>query len=126
MQGGSTPQKIRKLQDKLRKDEQVGLISSLHFGRKIMVSDDAGYWKEIVDPKTIFVEKGKTYDSKSRITGNTYRFTITDLHVSDERQDCLLTFTSEPECEELSTSKTGDNTFRTNLFSFQQTITSKP
>lgn len=122
LQGSSTPQKIRKLQNKLRKDEQAGLISDLHFGRETMVSNDGGAWKEVVDPKTIYVEQGKTYDCKSSVTGNTYHFTIIDLQVSDERQDCYLTFTSEPKCEELSIPKNGDNTFKTNLFSFQDTI----
>jgi len=106
----------------LRKDEQVGLISDLHFGREIMVSNDGGSWKEVVDPKTIFVEQGKTYDCKSSVTGNIYHFTIIDLQVSDERQDCYLTFTSEPKCEELSMLKNGDNTFKSNVFSFQDTI----
>lgn len=122
LQGSSTPQKIRKLQNKLRKDEQTGVISDLHFGREIMVSNDGGVWKEVVDPKTIFVEQGKTYDCKSSVTGSTYHFTIIDLQVSDERQDCYLTFTSEPKCEELSILKNGDNTFKVNLFSFQDTI----
>ena len=94
LQGCSTPQKIRKLQNKLRKDEHAGIISALHFGREIMASDDAGYGKEVVVPKTIFVKKGKTYECKSPATGSTYRFTITDLQISNERQDCYLIFTS--------------------------------
>lgn len=126
LQGSLTPQKIRKFQNKLRKDEKAGLISELCFGPEITVSDDSGFWKEIVNPKEIFVRKGKTYECQRPGTGKIYHFTITGMTVSNEREECLVTFTSTPKCDELPQLKISDNCFSANIFSFQRSINPVP
>lgn len=125
-QGSLTPQKIRKIQNKLRKYGKAGLISELCFGPEITVSDDSGFWKEIVNPKEIFVRKGKTYKCKRPGTGKIYHFTITGMTVSNEREECLVTFTSTPKCDELPQLKISDTCFSANIFSFQHSINPVP
>lgn len=124
LQGSSTPQKIRKLQEKLRKDERAGLITDLIFGSEITVSNDSGLWKEVVDMDSILVKEGKTYKCKSPNTGNIYLFTVTELSIGDESNDCILIFSSSPECQEISKFKIGDNSYRVNVYTFQKSITS--
>lgn len=125
LQGSSTPLKIKKLQNKLRRDERAGLITDLTFGPKITVSNDSGLWKEAVERDSIFIKEGNTYKCKSPNTGNIYLFTVTELSIRDEPNDCILTFSSDPECQELSMFKISDNTFRANVYNFQKSITSK-
>ncbi len=126
LQASSTPQKMKKVQDKLRKDEVAGRITELVLGPEITVSDDSGLWKEVVSQDEIFVQKGMTYKSKSQNTKKVYHFTITELVIGDERTECMVTFTSSPKCDELSKCKIDDNTFKANIFSFQSSVELDP
>lgn len=123
LQGSSTPLKIKKLQNKLRRDERTGLITDLTFGPEITVSNDSGLWKEVVERDSIFVKEGNTYKCKSPNTGNIYLFTVTELSIGDEPNDCILIFSSSPECQEISKFRIGDNSYRVNVYTFQKSIT---
>lgn len=137
MQMNLTPKELVKIEKKLVKNEKEGKISNLSFGSAITVSDKSGLWEIVsreyatvpddMPPFKIFIQKNKTYASRSRINGVFYYMTVvkiikdkTDLKYS------LVEFSVSPICTELSKFAIGENLYRAEIPIFQQTINKNP
>lgn len=122
LQGGSTPQKIIKLQNKLRADEKAGLISELSFGGEITVTDDSGTWERVrevedIVPEPINLKVGGTYVCPRSGKRREYLFTVCKL------DDDNVEFSVSPLCKLLDSLKIGDNLYKSDIGTFRASVT---
>lgn len=118
LQGGATPQAIRKIQTKLRKAEENGEVTNLEFGLEITVTNDGGQWKAVTEPlyEPIEIKVGESYPCPRKVKGTNYTF-----HVSKVENE-TVDFSVSPLCPLLDSYKIADNLYRSPIINFCATI----
>lgn len=133
MQFNLTPKELVKIEGKLRKDEEQGLISELQFGAEITVTDQNGVWEDTTDVllkklekyDEVFIQEGKEYDTRQKVKGSkeTYKLTVVKIENKENNPiESTVQFTISPQSDVLKKLEISENLYQSNVGIFQSTI----